>query len=86
MPLTDREDFNQWVQSPLTAEFLTLLRRHQMDLLEAWGRGRSMTAEEQGKAILLGQLAALRFRRDDCGPGEGSIEELLNANWSEDDG
>ena len=61
MVILDKEEFQRWRDHPLTKEFLTLLGNRQRDLMEAWGRGHSLTPEQQAGAVLLGQLAGLSF-------------------------
>ena len=64
MQITNPEEFSQWLANPLTQEFLGLLKARHLRLTEAWGAGRQLTAEEQAQAVLLGQLARLRFSSD----------------------
>ena len=75
MPLTDPETFKAWAESPLTQEFLGLLGRRQRSLEEAWGRGRSLSAEQQAQAVLLGKLSRLRYD-DDPEDDAASIRDL----------
>lgn len=59
--LSNRDEFQAWKESPQTKEFLTFLRDRQSDLTAGWGRGLPMTPEQQGQAVLLGQLAECRW-------------------------
>lgn len=59
--LLDRAEFQNWRDNPVTVEFLGFLRDRQQALMVAWGRGLSLTPEEQAQAVLLGQLADLSF-------------------------
>jgi hypothetical protein len=57
--LTDPERFREWADQPLTREYLRFLADSRAALVEAWGRGHSMTEQQQGQAVLLGRLSAL---------------------------
>lgn len=59
--LSSPEEFLAWKEHPATQEYLTFLKDRQSDLKEAWGRGLSMTPEQQAQAVLLGQLVGLRW-------------------------
>ncbi len=69
MMILEAEGFQQWKDNPLTREFLQLCRDRQQALAMAWARGRNLTAEEQSQAVLLGQLAQVRFNATDDAPG-----------------
>ncbi len=83
MPLSDPDQFQAWMESPLTKEFLSLLDKNHSHLTRAWGRGRVMTEWEQSRAQTLLQLAYLKHSRAQCDEGEASIEELMGAEWPE---
>ena len=76
--LTTREGFQAWVDRKETQEFLALLRSKQLRMMEEWGSGRTWEAEQQAQAVLLGQLARLRFNEadQDDGPRGATIEDL----------
>lgn len=59
--LLDREEFQRWMDHPVTVEFRSYLRDRQMALMQAWGRGVSLPVETQAQAVLLGQLVELNF-------------------------
>ena len=59
--LLDPEEFQRWKDCPLTQCFLNYLRDRQSDLMLAWGRGLVVLPEEQAQAVVLGQLAEIRF-------------------------
>jgi hypothetical protein len=61
MQILDQAEFQRWKDNPLTQEFLALLGDRQRNLLEAWGRGKFLGAEAQAQAVILGQLAQVRF-------------------------
>lgn len=93
MSLTNPEEFLAWRDSPLTQEFLGLLRKRQLSMMEAWGSGTAWTETQQGQAVLLGELARLRFSEadQDVGPRGATIEDLAGLDLSppveeEDDG
>jgi hypothetical protein len=61
MTILEREGFQQWKDSPLTREFLGLLAKRQLGLMEAWGRGQPLLPEQQAQAVILGKLAEISF-------------------------
>jgi hypothetical protein len=61
MTILEPEEFQRWKDSPLTQEFLSLLKARQQNLMEAWGRGQPVSPEQQAQAVILGQLAQVRF-------------------------
>jgi hypothetical protein len=61
MTILEAEEFQRWKDNPLTREFLSLLAQRQPALTEAWGRGVQMAPEQQAQAVILGQLAQVRF-------------------------
>lgn len=61
MQILEEAEFQRWKDNPLTQEFLSILGDRQQHLLEAWGRGQPMRAEAQAQAVILGQLAQVRF-------------------------
>jgi hypothetical protein len=61
MTIRTEEGFQAWKDSPLTREFLQFLKDRQRSLMEAWGRGKSLNPEHQAQAVLLGQLAEIRW-------------------------
>lgn len=85
MPLTNPEDFQAWRHSPLTVEFLALLRNRQVRLMEAWGRGMVDLPETQAQAVLLGQLSRLRFSesQQEDGALSATIEDLAGLELEE---
>ena len=83
MSLTDRDQFRAWMDLPPTKEFFSLLRQKQVGLMERWAEGSAVTPEEQSQAVLLGQLARLRFdesEQDGIGMRAATIEELTKEN------
>lgn len=58
--LTDKEAFQEWINSPLTLEWIKYLKDRQQALMEAWSQGSMTSPEEQAQAVLLGQLARIR--------------------------
>lgn len=58
-PLINPEALAAWKRDRLTVAFLHFLKGRQMDLMEAWGRGESLTLEHQAQAVLLGKLVDL---------------------------
>ena len=86
MPLTNKEEFQAWVQLPQTREFLSILRSAQVRMMEAWGSGQIWSEAQQAQAVLLGGLARLRFSEadQDDGPKVATIEDLANLNLSEE--
>jgi hypothetical protein len=56
MQILEREEFQRWRDHPLTAEFLKLLDRRRLHLMEAWATGQPLAPEQQAQAVLLGQL------------------------------
>ncbi len=77
MSLTNKADFLEWRDHPLTQEFLGLLRAKQCRMMEAWGSGTAWAAEQQAQAVLLGQLARLRFSEADQDEHRGAtIQDL----------
>ena len=58
--LTNPEEFQAWKDQPATREFLNYLRDRQSDLMQAWGEGRTNSAEHQAQAVLLGRLAQIK--------------------------
>lgn len=86
MGLKNKEEFQAWVESPLTKEFLGLLRARQLRLMEEWGSGREQPAEKQAQAVLLGLLSRVRFRdsdRPEDSPMAATIEDLAGLELSE---
>lgn len=86
--LNSPEGFQAWKDSPATQEFLGLLGQRQRDLMAAWGRGASLTPEQQAQAVLLGQLSRIRFREEGRSEGEqpaASIEDLAGLTFAEGD-
>lgn len=61
MTILEREGFQQWKDSPLTREFLSILANRQLALMEAWARGSLMAPEQQAQAVILGKLAEVSF-------------------------
>ena len=61
MTIRTEEGFQAWKDSPLTREYLQFLRDRQADLMRAWGEGKSLSPEHQAQAVLLGQLAGIRW-------------------------
>lgn len=61
MTILEREGFQQWKDSPLTQEFLSLLGKRQSALMESWGQGVHLLPEQQAQAVILGQLAEVSF-------------------------
>ena len=61
MAIMEQEQFQAWRDSPLTQEFLGLVRKRQQDLMAAWGRGQPLSPEQQAQAQLLGLLAGISF-------------------------
>ncbi len=59
--MKDKATFQEWKDSPATQDFLTYLQERQMALSAAWGRGASMTLEQQASAVLLGHLSQISF-------------------------
>lgn len=86
MSLTSPEEFQGWRDHPLTKEFLGLLLKRQRRLMEGWGSGRTMSAEEQAQAVLLGQLGRLRFSEteQDEGPRGATITDLAELEEQDD--
>lgn len=85
MSLTNRAAFLEWRDQPRTQEFLKLLRAKQCRMMEAWGSGTAWAAEQQAQAVLLGELARLRFSEDDQddGPRGATIEDLAQLELKE---
>jgi hypothetical protein len=61
MTIRTEEGFQAWKDSPLTREYLQFLRDRQAALMRAWAEGKSLTPEHQAQAVLLGQLAEIRW-------------------------
>lgn len=59
--MQDKATFQEWKDSPATQDFLTYLAERQMALMQAWGKGLSVSPEEQAAAVLLGRLSTVRF-------------------------
>ena len=79
MTILEREEFQAWKASPVTAEFLSLLAARQQALMAAWGSGSPLTPEQQAQAVILGQLARIRFSEADQRENEpraATIEDL----------
>jgi hypothetical protein len=73
MQILEEAEFQRWKDNPLTREFLSLLGKRQLNLMEAWGRGQPMAPEQQAQAVILGQLAQVRFEdvQEMAGVGKG---------------
>ena len=85
MSLTNPEEFLAWRDSPLTKEFLALLRKKQCSMMERWGSGTIWSEAQQAQAVLLGELARLRFSEadQDDGPRGATIEDLAGLDLSD---
>ena len=83
MMILEAEGFQQWKDNPLTREFLQLCRDRQQALAMAWARGLNLTAEQQSQAVLLGQLALVRFEGTEDAPGIHDLFGLERAEVSE---
>lgn len=59
--LEDRDLFQQWMDNPLTVDFLSLLTQRRQWLMEAWAKGHpgADSPERQASAVILHQLADL---------------------------
>ena len=87
MSLTNKDQFQAWVESPPTQEFLGFLKAAQVRLMEEWGnRGVSLPPETQAQAVLLGQLSRVCFRdsdRPEDSPLAATIEDLAQLKLEE---
>jgi hypothetical protein len=60
MKILEVAEFQRWKEHPLTVEFLALLGKRRLNLMEAWGSGTPLSPEQQSQAVILGQLAQVR--------------------------